>query len=61
MMKHVRETLAGRIGILELYSLSQREKSGVLFDEPLDFSFDNLQFRQNKLPQSDVTQIFEHI
>ena len=26
MMKHVRETLAGRIGILELYSLSQREK-----------------------------------
>ncbi len=60
-MKHVRETLAGRIGILELYSLSQREKSGVLFDEPLDFSFDNLLFRQNKLPQSDVTQIFEHI
>lgn len=26
MMKRVRETLAGRIGILELYSLSAREK-----------------------------------
>lgn len=37
MMKHVRETLAGRIGILSLYSLSQREKSGITFDEPLDF------------------------
>lgn len=61
MMKHVRETLAGRIGILELYSLSQREKSGVLFDEPLDFSFDDLKFRQSKLPPCDVTEIFEHI
>ncbi len=61
MMKHIRETLAGRIGILELYSLSQREKSGVLFDEPLDFSFDNLKLRQSKLPPSDVTEIFEHI
>lgn len=61
MMKHVRETLAGRIGILELYSLSQREKNGVLFDEPLDFSFENLRSRQTCLPNSDVTQIFEHI
>lgn len=61
MMKHVRETLAGRIGILELYSLSQREKNGVLFDEPLDFSFENLRSRQSKLAQNDVTQVFEHI
>lgn len=29
MMKKVRETLAGRIGILELYSLSAREKQGL--------------------------------
>ena len=29
MMKKVRETLAGRIGILELYSLSAREKAGL--------------------------------
>lgn len=61
MMKHIRETLAGRIGILELYSLSQREKQSVLFDEPLDFSFDDLRFRQSKLPHSDAVQIFEHI
>ena len=61
MMKHVRETLAGRVGILELYSLSQREKNGVLPDEHLDFSFENLQSRQSKLTPSDVTQVFEHI
>lgn len=61
MMKHVRETLAGRIGILELYSLSQREKLGVSFDEPLDFSFRNLQARQAALPRNDINDVFEHI
>ena len=61
MMKHVRETLAGRIGILNLYSLSQREKKGVLFDKPLDFSFESLLERQKKLPPNDITDVFEHI
>lgn len=61
MMKHVRETLAGRIGILELYSLSQREKSGVIFEKPLDFSLENLQERQNMLPPNDIVDVFEHI
>ncbi len=61
MMKHVRETLAGRIGIAELYSLSQREKQGVFFDDPLDFSLQNLQERQSKLPYNDITSVFEHI
>ena len=61
MMKHVRETLAGRIGILELYSLSQREKKGVLFDKPLDFSIETLQERQNAISPNDITEVFEHI
>lgn len=61
MMKHVRETLAGRIGILQLYSLSQREKNGVRFDNPLDFSPDTLKKRQGMLPANDITNIFEHI
>lgn len=61
MMKHVRETLAGRIGILNLYSLSQREKKCVLFDKPLDFSFESLLERQKKLPPNDITDVFEHI
>lgn len=38
MMERVHETLAGRIGILELYSLSAREKAGMVFDTDLDFS-----------------------
>lgn len=61
MMKHVRETLAGRIGILELYSLSQREKTGVCFDDPLDFSLENLQKRQKEIAPNDITDVFEHI
>ncbi len=61
MMKHVRETLAGRIGILELCSLSQREKKGVLFDKPLDFSLENLQERQSLTTPNDITEVFEHI
>lgn len=61
MMKHVRETLAGRIGILQLYSLSQREKNGVFFDTPLDFSPNTLKERQEMLPANDITKVFEHI
>ena len=61
MMKHVRETLAGRIGILELYSLSQREKTGVCFDDPLVFSLENLQKRQKEIAPNDITDVFDHI
>lgn len=61
MMEKVRETLAGRIGILELYSLSAREKAGMIFDYDLDFSLDTLQARQRKLPKNDVVEVFNHI
>ena len=61
MMERVRETLAGRIGILELFSLSQREKSGVLFDDPIDFSLESLQARQRKLPKNDIITVYNHI
>ncbi|MBP5609790.1 MAG: ATP-binding protein [Clostridia bacterium] len=61
MMKRVRETLAGRIGILELYGFSQREKRGVLFDEELDFSYSALLERQKRVEKNDVVKVFEHI
>ncbi len=61
MMKNVRETLAGRVGIMNLYSLSQREKSGVFFDEPLDFSFERLCGRQDKCAPNNISEVFEHI
>lgn len=61
MMKQIRETLAGRIGILELYSLSQREKNGLVFDEELDFSLATLLKRQRCVPKNDVDRVFQHI
>ncbi|HWS29051.1 MAG TPA: ATP-binding protein [Clostridia bacterium] len=61
MMKNVRETLAGRIGILTMYSLSQREKDGALFDDTLDFSLACLQARQRRRPKNDIHAVFEHI
>jgi predicted AAA+ superfamily ATPase len=61
MMKNVRESLAGRIGILELFSLSKSEKDGIEFDNELDFSLPCLQARQEKVTKNNVTSVFEHI
>jgi predicted AAA+ superfamily ATPase len=61
MMKNVRETLAGRIGILQLYSLSKNEKDGVFFENDLDFSLSCLQERQAVASKCDITAVFEHI
>ena len=61
MMKDVRETLAGRIGILELYSLSKSEKDGIVFENDLDFSLPCLRARQEQTSKNDVIDIFEHI
>ena len=61
VMTKVRETLAGRIGILELYSLSAREKAGLVFDTELDFSFATLQKRTQKLPKNNIVKVFNDI
>ena len=61
MMRHVQETLAGRIGILELYSLSQSEKDGVTFTAALDFSLSSLQSRQQQAGTNDIQRVFEEI
>ena len=61
MMKNVRETLAGRIGILELYSLSRNEKDGVTFDDEQDFTLQTLLKRQMIVPKNDIVSVYEHI
>jgi len=61
MMKQVRETLAGRIGILNLYSLSQREKQGIIIDEELDFSLQGLLQRQKLFEKNNIRNVFRHI
>ena len=61
IMEKSQETLAGRLGILHLYGLSQREKAGYLNPAELDFSMDSLLERQKHLPENQVLEVFEHI
>lgn len=61
MMNEVRETLAGRIGILELYSLSQSEKSGSNFSVELDFSLPALLERYKRVSKNNILDVYEHI
>ena len=61
MIKNVRESLAGRIGIMELYSLSKSEKDGIRFENELDFTLDGLLSRQLLASKNDVVDLFEFI
>lgn len=61
LMKNVRETLAGRVGILEMYSLSKNEKDAILFDNIQDFSFLTLQSRQAQTSKNNIINVFDHI
>jgi len=61
VIKNVQETLAGRIGILNLYSLSQSEKYGAGFTDDFDFSLPVLQKRRQAVPKNDIIKVFEHI
>lgn len=61
MMENVRESLAGRVGILELYSLSSQEKDGLRFENTLDFSLPCLLERQAAAPKNDLAHVFDHI
>ncbi|MCM1063796.1 MAG: ATP-binding protein [Eubacterium sp.] len=61
MMNNVRETLAGRIGILELYSLSKNEAESLAFPNELDFSLSCLLTRQALVKKNDIVDVYEHI
>lgn len=61
LMEKSQESLAGRLGILKLYSLSQREKAGVVNTAELDFSMKTLLERAKCLPENDIEMVYEHI
>lgn len=61
MIKNVRETLAGRVGILEMFSLSKSEKDKVYFENELDFTLASLLERQKRAVKTDIVNVFEHI
>lgn len=61
MMKHVSESLAGRIVILKMYPLSQRELAGHLFESPISFELKNLIERTRHFKNTNIKEVFEFI
>ena len=61
IMERSQETLAGRLGILRLYGLSQREKAGYLDPAELDFSMESLLERQKHMPENQILDVFDQI
>ena len=59
VMKNVRETLAGRVGILTLYGLSQRERDGVLLEIHWTFRF-LFTGKAAVYPKKRWASVFEH-
>ena len=61
LMQESRESLAGRLCILKMYSLSQRESAEILPEGEFGFSLPELVERQRRFPPNDVVRVFEHI
>ena len=61
LMRGVSESLAGRVGLLDLFSLSQNEIYNQKECKPLDTDFNNLKERATGIPQASPTDIFTRI
>ncbi len=61
LTKKAGDSLAGRICVLQMYSLSQRELLGIAPEEELDFSFEALTRRRALFPERDIVSVFDHI
>jgi predicted AAA+ superfamily ATPase len=61
LMRGVRESLAGRVALLELSSCSQNEILGRGKNIPFTTDFEALRERQNESPVTDVSEIFRRI
>ena len=61
MMEVARESLAGRVGIMQMYGLSQTEKAGIAFENELDFTLPCLQGRRPLVEKNDVAAVYDHI
>ena len=61
LVKKAGDSLAGRLCILKMYSLSAREKLGVCPESDLDFSLISLAKRAKLFPKNDLLSTFESI
>lgn len=61
LLKQAGDSLAGRVCILKMYSLSVREQLGLQPKEPLNFSYTALMQRQRYFPANNIHDTFERI
>ena len=61
LVKKAGDSLAGRLCILKMYSLSAREKLGIAPVDDLEFSLKSLMARQKLFPANNILTTFENI
>ncbi len=61
LVKRAGDSLAGRLCVLKMYSLSAREKLGISPDEDLDFSLSSLLSRKRLYPANNILTTFDNI
>ncbi len=61
LMKKAGDSLAGRLCVLKMYSLSQREILGLYPENEIDFSYPAWAERKRLFPANDVVDTFERI
>lgn len=61
LLKNAGDSLAGRVCILKMYSLSLKEKLGITSVVNIKYTFEDLTEREKLFPAYDVNQIYEHI
>ncbi|MFI3214422.1 MAG: ATP-binding protein [Eubacteriales bacterium] len=61
LMEQVLESLAGRIGILSLYSLSKSEKGQLPYYPNINFTLHSFLEREKIVPKTDIHDVFEYI
>lgn len=61
LIKEAGDSLAGRVCVLKMYSLSQREKLGLSNIDQIDFSLSALSERAVLFPENNLIEVFSHI
>jgi len=61
LLKNAGDSLAGRICILRMYSLSQREKLGLAKIGAIEFNLEELLKRETLFTENNINEVYEHI
>ena len=61
LLKNAGDSLAGRVCIMKMYSLSLKEKLGITAIADIEYTFGGLTEREKFFPKYDINQIYEHI